>query len=414
MPRIDRRTFLSTGLAAVAGTLAPRGAKARSEGTAPAVDRALPDVVVIGAGVFGTWTALNLCERGARVTLLDAYGPGNARQTSSDETRQIRAAYGEDEIYSRWAQRAFTLWHTRQEEFQRRIIYANGVLSTNDPADKLAIETTTFEKLEIPFEMLGPDELRYRWPQARWDDVDHALYEPQGGTVKARESIIAAAELFERKGGQVRIGHAVPGRRSGGRLESIALADGTELKAGKFVFACGPWLPDLLPDILGGYINRRRSEVFYVGSRPGDDRFHWARFPNMWEPRTGAYAMSDVDYGYKVVPRLGVPIDPDMDDRMPSPFLMRSVEDYLRMRAPALLGQPIVATRVCTLENSNNHHYIIDTHPDYDNVWLAGAGSGHGFKMGPVLGEYIADRVLDVPDDPDIRRLFALASHRPV
>jgi glycine/D-amino acid oxidase-like deaminating enzyme len=371
-------------------------------------------VIVVGAGVFGAWTALELQERGLQVTLLDAYGPGNARQTSSDQTRQIRAAYGEDEIYTRWASHAFELWQEREVAFGRRLLYPNGVLSTNDPREKLQTETATFERLGIPFEILGPDELRYRWPQGRWDDVQHALYEPKAGTVKARESIVAAAEAFERSGGKIRIAHARPGKGAGGRLSSLLLADGSELSADRYVFACGPWFPEVLPDVLGGYIRRRRSEVFYVGSPAGDDRFHWQRFPNMWEPRTGAYAMSDIDYGYKVVPRLGIPIDPDQDDRLPSPFLVRSVERYLRMRAPALIGQPVVATRVCTLENSDNHHYIIDTHPEFANVWIAGAGSGHGFKMGPVLGAYIADRVMGVDDDPETRKLFALATHRPV
>jgi sarcosine oxidase len=109
---MDRRTLLK-GL----GTAVASAAAA----TAPALTRGLPDVTVVGAGAFGAWTALCLRERGANVLLLDCYGAGNALQTSGDETRQIRAAYSDQEIYTRWATRAFTRWHERQEEVQAAV-----------------------------------------------------------------------------------------------------------------------------------------------------------------------------------------------------------------------------------------------------------------------------------------------------
>jgi glycine/D-amino acid oxidase-like deaminating enzyme len=185
------------------------------------------------------------------------------------------------------------------------------------------------------------------------------------------------------------------------------------LSAGSFLFACGPWLPKVFPDVLGGFIRLLRSEVYYVGSPPGDDRYSWRKLPNMWEPgpRAGAYAMSDIDYGYKVVPNLNMAMDLDTDDRVPSAVQLRKVRTYLERRLPGLVDQPIVAARVCALENSNNHHYIIDRHPEFENVWIAGAGSGHAFKMGPKLGDYVSDRVLDRPDDSAVRQFFTLATH---
>ena len=132
---MDRRTLLK-GL----GTAVASAAAA----TAPALTRGLPDVTVVGAGAFGAWTALCLRERGANVLLLDCYGAGNALQTSGDETRQIRAAYSDQEIYTRWATRAFTRWHERQEEFKRRLIFANGVLSPNEPQQQFEAEQRIF------------------------------------------------------------------------------------------------------------------------------------------------------------------------------------------------------------------------------------------------------------------------------
>lgn len=417
MTQVSRRALLSVSAGAVAAAAASSAAaapEAAARAPAPAILQGLPDVVVVGAGAFGAWSALCLREKGARVTLMDAFGPGNARQTSGDETRQIRTAYGMDEIYSRWAQIAFRKWTERQEEFGRGLIYPNGVLSPNEPAGNLAAERDIFDRLGIPYEVLDQAELKKRWPQARFDDVEYALYEPEAGTVKARESIIAVSEVFQQKGGSVRIGAAKPGTAAGGGLSDIELAGGERMSAGAYLFACGPWLPEVFPTVLDGYIRLRRSEVFYVGSPAGDDRFSWRKLPNMWESRVGAYAMSDIDYGYKVVPSFGVPIDPGKDDRLASTYQIRRVRDYLRRRLPGLVDEPIVASRVCALENSNNHHYIIDTHPEFQNVWIAGAGSGHAFKMGPQLGDYVSDRIIGRSDDPEAQRLFALATHGPV
>ena len=406
---MDRRTLIKVFGAAAASTAVV------SKSAGPAIGRDLPDVTVVGAGAFGAWTALCLRERGANVLLLDSYGAGNARQTSGDETRQIRAAYSDREIYTRWANRAFTRWHERQEEFKRRLIFANGVLSPNEPLAQFEAEKRIFTKLNIPFEVLTPDDCRKRWPQGGFDGDIRAFYEPRAGTVKARESIIAATEVFIAKGGRTQIAMARPGETAGGRLTSLRLTDGSSLSTGLAIFACGPWLPTVLPDVLTNYIRRIRSEVFYVGSPPGDLSYHWERFPNIWYGE-GGYSLSDVDYGYKVAPSMGesLPIDPDRDERIVSPIMEDMARRFVAHRTPGLVGQPMVASRVCSLENSDNEHFIIDTHPNYANLWIAGGGSGHGFKMGPVTGEYVADRVLGIADPAEEKSLFALSSHKPV
>ena len=409
---MDRREFLvGAGVGAAATMLSPADSKAAS--SAPAIGRNLPDIAIIGAGAFGAWTALSLQERGAKVTLLDSYGAGNARQASGDETRQIRAAYGDREIYSRWATEAFALWQKRQEEFKRRLIFPNGVLSPNEPRAQFESEKRIFTKLGIPFETLTPDECRKRWPQGGFEGDSHAFYEPHAGIVKARESLIAVTEVFTQKGGTYRVGMAMPGESKGGKLTSLKLSDGSSLSTGLAVFACGPWLPTVLPDVMKGFIKPVRSEVFYVGSPPGDLRYHWERFPNIWSSGLG-YSLSDVDYGYKVAPRGPgtLTIDPDKDERIVSPLMWEMARRFVAIRTPGLVDQPIVASRVCNLEDSDNEHFIIDTHPAYANLWIAGGGSGHAFKMGPKLGEYIADRLAGAADPAEEKALFTLASHK--
>ncbi|PYQ21502.1 MAG: hypothetical protein DMF79_08080 [Acidobacteria bacterium] len=234
MRRLDRRAFLKTA-GAQAGALA---AAARIQ--APPS----PEVIVIGAGAFGGWTALSLREKGASVTLVDAYGPGNSRASSGGETRQIRAGYEDRELYTRWVLLAFDRWNARQEEFGRRLLYETGRLLLAPQWDEsLKVTKAVLDKYRVANEVLSHDELRRRYPQMNPEGVGVALFEPTTGVLKAREGCIAVAEAFQKKGGRFRIGKAQPGRSSGSRLLDVALTDGPALPAATFVFACGPWLP---------------------------------------------------------------------------------------------------------------------------------------------------------------------------
>jgi glycine/D-amino acid oxidase-like deaminating enzyme len=197
-------------------------------------------------------------------------------------------------------------------------------------------------------------------------------------------------------------------RRSGRRLEAVALQQGEPLAAGAFVFACGPWLRKLFPDLFKKKLFTPRRDVFYFGTPPGDDRFTHPNLPNYSED--AYYGFPSIDHrGFKVCPT-GEPteLDPDSDERVVSAYQVKRAREYLALRFPALKDQPIVETRVCQLEMSVDEHFVIDRHPDFDNVWLAGCGSGHGFKHGPVVGDYIADRALGRQPSPELEALFKL------
>ena len=370
-----------------------------------------PDVIVIGAGAFGVWTALHLLESGARVTLLDAYGPGNPRATSGDETRQIRGGYGAREMYSRWALRAMDLWKKRQEEFGRTLFYPIGRLQMSPTATpEMNATQTVLRKLNVPFETLAPEEIQKRWPQIRPEGVGIGLYEPGAAILKARETMLTVAAHFQKKGGRLIIARAQPDSTSTGRLQKVKLQDGTTLAAANFVFACGPWLRTLFPALLGKQIATPRRDVLYFGTPAGDTRFHYPNLPNFSESAFYGFASLD-SRGFKICPTgVDANFDPDTDERVAAPFQMKRARDYLALRFPALRDQPIVATHVCQLENTANEHFIIDKHPDWANAWIVGGGSGHGFKHGPVLGDYIARRVLGGHPEPDLEQVFRLPS----
>ena len=379
--------------------------------SAPAVLNArASSVVVVGGGAFGVWTALRLREMGHAVTLLDEYGPGNSRATSGDETRQIRIGYGDRELYARMAQRAMVAWRAREEEFGVALMTETGRLElAREWTPDLRATQAMLVKLGVPLEALSQDEVRRRYPQLNPDGMGLGLLEPGAAVLRAKHAILAAARALTSKGGTVAMRRARPGRAEGRRLADIELSGGERLGAQLFVFACGPWLPRLFPAFLGDRIKVPGREVFYFGTPAGDSRFSFPNLPNFSEE--GYYGFPSVDgRGVKVCPTTGpTTFDPDTDERIVTPHEVRRARAYLAKRFPALKDQPITETRVCQLENTADEHFIIDWHPDYDNVLIAGGGSGHAFKHGPVLGDYIAKRALGEPTDGAFDQMVRLA-----
>lgn len=410
----NRRSILkgaaATGAAGIAGS-ALAAPQAATRPAAPAISRNLPDVVVIGSGAFGGWSALSLLEAGYKTTMVDLYGPGNPHASSGGESRNIRSGYGDREIYSDWAAQAWVAWHQRQEEFGRKLIYPSSSLRDPGPG-QMDAQIAVYDKLGLPYEMLTPEEVNRRWPAIRYDDVDRVFFDTQSGSVKARESMIAVAEVFEQKGGEFVLGNARPGIGTGGRMDSVNV-NGEQLSAGQFVFALGPWLGKVFPEFMGNMLRIRRSELFYIAPEAGNYDYMWFNMPGCSD-RAG-YTTADIGGGYKIgAGRTNATIDPDDGSRLPSISLLDHVRDYIALRLPGLAGRPVLQSYVCQTCGTDTGHYIFDTHPDFGNVYLAGGGSGHAFKMGPVLGDYVRDRVAGIPMPEEHQAIFPLSAHGPI
>ena len=376
-----------------------------------------PDVVVVGAGTFGMWTALHLQRLGARVRVVDAYGAGNSRQTSGGETRGVRTSYGDrphGRQWSGWAQRAVERWIAWDEEGRDRLLprlfFRTGDLILRAEVNRYLTETQAhWNALGTPYEVLGPDEVAYRWPWIRYDGLGVALYEPGAGVVRARRAIESAARVFEDEGGVIRIDRAGLGERAGRRLANVRLESGGTLSADTVVLACGPWFPKVLPGLLGRRIRTSMGHVFYFAVPPGDDRFSYPFMPSYGVPGcTGWPALPPDHRGFRVRTGGRPPEDPDTSDRWIAPEHHERPRDVLRRHFPALAGAPINETRACHYESSVDGNFIIDVHPELDNVWLAGGGSAEAFKFGPVLGEYVAHRALGDDREPELAAGFRL------
>ncbi len=429
---LDRRDFLraaTVGAGLALGSPRPLFGAVPAPVTSPRARRRgqAPDVVVIGAGTFGMWTALNLVRLGATVTVVDPFGPGNSRQTSGGETRGVRSSYGDRPhgmLWTRWAVEAIRRWSEWDEQGQElllpRVFFRTGDLIMRPEMQPYLEDTSAqWDELGVPYEALGADEIRYRWPWIHTAGttvngettglVTTALYEPGAGVVRARRAIESVAKRFELEGGEIRVGRASLGDQTGGRLDGVTLEPEGNVSAGTFVYAVGPWFPKVFPELMGNRIRIPMGHVFYFAVPAGDTRFMYPNMPSYGVPGcTGWPALGPDHRGFRVRTGGRAGDDPDTSDRwIPAEHHQRPRE-ILGQYFPALAGQPISETRACHYESSISRNFIIDRHPEMDNVWLAGGGSAEAFKQGPVLGEYIAKRVLGIEDDPELAESFKL------
>lgn len=352
-------------------------------------------IAVVGAGVFGGWIALRLAESGHRVTLVDAYGPGNPRASSADHTRVIRAGYGPDAIYSRWVAQARRDWQWLAETSGWPLMTKTGALFMGAPdAVHVRESHATLQALEMEAEWLEPADLAKRFPQIAVDGLGPALFEPEAGVLRAHDCMSAIAGACTRARVTYRVLAIAPPDESLAAPRVLSIT-GEPLEADAYVFACGPWLPRMFPEAIGSHIRATRQEVLFFGTPPGDGRFRVDQLPVWVDFDAGLYGIPDLDArGFKVgVDRHGPAIDPDTATRLVDGEIVDDTRAWMARRFPALASAPLVHSRVCQYENTATGDFIIDRHPAWANVWIAGGGSGHGFKHGPVVGSYVAHAI---------------------
>ena len=379
--------------------------------------KAKPHIAVIGAGAFGGWTALHLLERGARVTLIDAWGPGNSRASSGGETRILRGTYGPNQPYTELAARARKLWLKYERRWKRQLLHPVGVLwivsSRDDAYERGSLEV--LRQAQIKFRKFTTPEMKKRWPQINFAGVHWGIFEPECGYLDARASCQAVVEAVVARGGKY-----LPSAVSADGLESapfrgLIFSDGSQLQADSYVFACGPWLGKLFPETLGPIIRPTKQDIFFFGPPAGDSRFTEAQLP-VWGDH-GARFFYGIPgsgrRGFKVADDTrGSAFDPTCGERVVSPATLKRVREYISFRFPAMKHAPLLETRVCQYEQTPDSDFIVDRHPRMQNVWLLGGGSGHGFKHGPALGEMMAELILKNREPKSVWRLSRWWKHQ--
>lgn len=368
-------------------------------------------VVVVGAGVFGSWTAHHLQQMGHRVTLIDAHGPAHCRASSGGESRLTRAGYGRDEIYTRTARDSLPQWKALSAVSGLPIFLPHGVLFFSQQRDDyMQGSIDVHQKLGMPLEVLDQAQLQQRFPMIDFHGVELGILETAFGALMARRAVQTLVDRFVRAGGTYVKG-LVEIPRSKDELDEVRLSNGEVVAGDRFVVAAGPWLSKLFPDVVGKRIRATRQEVFYFAAPAGDRRFLGPAMPGWADFNSG-----DIFYGFPDLEgrgvkfahdQHGVEVDPDTQSRRPTDAALAEIVAFRDRRFPALRDAPLIGAEVCQYENSSNGDFLIDFHPQVQNLLIVGGGSGHGFKHGPEVGRYAASRLFGLVN-PEPR--FSLAS----
>jgi len=347
---------------------------------------------VVGAGVFGAWIAHALQQRGWQVTLIEQHGPANARASSGGESRIIRSGYGRSAVYARWARQSLAGWMELERRIGERIFVKTGALFVGHADGWLEETATTLETEGIRCQRLQPPALTARFPQLTFPSAS-GVFEPDAGVLFARRAVQRLVAALVENGTTL----------IAGRVTSVSdpLLDGSDA----VIFACGPWLPALFPEVLGDLIAPTKQAVYFFGAPAADVSFSPERLPAWVAFDEGIYGLPDLEHrGVKIaLDAHGPPMDPESMDRAVTAEAIADVREILGRRLPGLADAPLLESRVCQYENTPDGHFLFDRLPGHERVWIVGGGSGHGFKHGPAVGQYVADLVEGGTPEPQFQ-----------
>jgi sarcosine oxidase len=339
------------------------------------------DAVIVGGGTFGASLAWWLARTGDEVTLVDQFEPGDRRATSGGETRLYRCVHGANAEYTAMARRARTLWRELEEESGEQLLHESGVawFAHGEDGWESAAEHTLAAQA-IPCERLEVGAAARLFPSFRGDDLEFVLFEPEAGAIRAQKAVRTLARRAAEHGARDVRARARPDDAR------AVLDDGTTLEADVVVWACGPWLGRLFPELVT--LRVALQELLFFDGGPG---WRSPDVPAWCDYDRARYGTADIDeLGFKgAVDDEGPSFDPDapLPDEPTTEPQMRA---YLQERFPALADAPLLEARTCRYELTPDTNFIAAPHPEHASVWLVGGGSGHGFKHGPAMAEKLA------------------------
>ncbi len=365
------------------------------------------DFLIVGAGIFGVTTALELRRRGYSVTLIDPGPLPYPLAASTDVSKVVRMEYGSDRQYMRMVIRAIEGFHRWNEQFGEKLYHETGVLmvAKGTISDSEYLDNSLrmlLEEGQTP-ERLSGDDIARRFPAWRSAGAYvEGFYHARGGYAESERVVRRLVEQAARAGVAVRAGQTADEFLSrGNRVSGMRTREGETFLADHTVVAAGSWTPWLMPE-LQQVMRATGHPIFHL--KPTDPTLFTA--PNFVvftadTSRTGWYGFPLLREGIVKVAHhgIGLPLHPEHDERIIYEEDFAHLRSFLRATFPALLDAEIVYTRRCLYNDTLDEHLWIDRHPEKEGLSVATGGSGHGFKFGPVLGELIADVVEDRPND---------------
>ena len=360
------------------------------------------DAAVLGLGSMGAFACLELARRGLAVAGFDRFAPPHGRGSHNGATRVFRTSYAEHPDYVPLALRAGALWDRLGEQAGNIFLHRCGMLSLGPGASALIEGTRTSATLHgLDLEELSPARLRSRFPAFAPPSGWTALFEPAAGWVDVDGAMRFALQEAARASVDVRLNTSVEGWDERGGGFRITTSAG-EFVAKRLVITAGAWTQGLLAELQLPIRILRKALVWVDPLRP--EHFAPGVFP--------VFASADkFFYGFPNIGSAGVKVaihwtetasagNPAYPLPEPGPDEIGSVLEAAAELIPSLAGrlpgalERVTDSRSCLYCMTPDEHFILDRHPQHENVWFAAGFSGHGFKFAPAIGEALADMAL--------------------
>ena len=355
------------------------------------------DAIVVGLGGMGSAAVHHLARRGAKVLGLEQFDIPHELGSSHGVTRIIRLAYAEHPNYVPLLRRAYELWRELEDDAGERLLFITGGIDAGAPDSatvKGSLESCAIHHL--PHDVLDGASLARRFPGFRLPSDMVAVHQPDAGFLLPERCIVAHAAAARRLGAELHTGERVLEWRNDDNGVSVK-TDRAAYRANKMIVTAGAWMRTLLPELTDLAVPERQVLIWTQPLRP--ERFELGAFPvfNMESPEGRFYGFPAYGVpGFKIgkYHHRREPADPDRMDRQCHPEDEAVLRAGIRRYFPDADG-PTLAMKSCLFTNSPDEHFILDFHPEYPQVAVASACSGHGFKFCSVVGEIMADLILD-------------------
>jgi sarcosine oxidase len=352
-------------------------------------------VVVIGLGAMGSAISYQLASHGFKVLGLDQFSLNHTNGSSHGKTRIIRTAYFEHPFYVPLIQRAFKLWFQLQSQSDEHVIEMTGGLMFGLPESTLVSGAIASAKHHnLPFAELGAQQVRERFPMFEPDEDQVAVYEKDAGILFPEVCIETYSNLAQKLGTRLHYDEAVIRWEAKNGGIAIRTTKGSYM-ANFGIFASGPWLTELLPD-LKLPLQCERQTVFWYEPKGDSAMFRPSRMPIfMWQTKSSSYFYGIPDFGDGIKAARhheGEFTSPRKVSREVTEQDEAPVRQFLAKHVPLALGT-LKSSTTCIYTNTPDRNFILDFHPNHPNIIIASPCSGHGFKFSSVIGEIVREMV---------------------
>jgi len=367
------------------------------------------DAIVVGLGVMGAASLYRLAKRGLHAIGIEQYAPGHDHGSSHGETRIIRLGYFEHPSYVPLLREAYAFWRALEAECGEKLLNVTGIVEIGPAGSDLVRGTLASAKLHgLLHDVLNAVALRERFPAFAVPDGYLGVLQPDGGYLLAEPAVAAMLARATVHGATVRSGTTAQSVTPFNGGVKISTSEG-EIVARRAVITAGPWLPTLLPGL--DQPLRVTRQVLGWLSPPAPDNFGSERFPVfLFQSPLG------IHYGFPIHGPAGLKlakhrhhdesVDPTTYDRTISARDRAAILDFRDAYLPSATG-PLVKEQTCLYTMTPDGDFILDRLPEAPQIVIASPCSGHGFKFAPVIGEIVADLVIDGKTSRDIARFSA-------